>query len=882
MTVASDVLSVDHDTDGSTVDFPIPFYFIANTDIVASLITAGVSSPLTNGTDFTVTGAGGQNGGTLTTANVEAAGSTLHIERLVALTQETQYQQNDAFPAKTTEKALDKLTMMVQQVSAVVGGGLPNLSRALLLGVGDINGSGAYRANGNRIQDLADPVNPQDGATRKFVQTEVGKVLTDGAGQYVLGLLSDPLGAYRIGYRDAVYAHPPTTVADQLLSHDGQLAALTNLLNFSNLPLATSPAADADLLTIQQAGVNKRITVATIRVEFATVATQQAAIATAAAQAAAQARDGALLGAFVFGTTAAGLAATTSGQYFSVVATDSNQYVTLLLNSGGTAVPVKVYPSAAYVDSVAAEVQGARAGSPTLNDRINAIVSSVGGTQVSYNGLQGQLQTFRPTADEGRYDPAGQSDIDPSTPQALTVTLPKMIVSRFDADIVIPPTSVTFDPATSTSVTNEAFTLHYDAQGPYNFPGDRLAYLDVQSLVLKRASDGATLSTPGDYNYKEGSGMVWGTQNIADFACLATYTGRGRRYDRVCVNPNTGEILIVKGTDRIVDAAEYRPAEPDGLRTMYWAYVDYRGVTLLAARNFNGYARGGLASADYTRHLDWCKARLVKTIGKALRGGTIRLIGYGDSITAQGGGNPAPDGSVGNQLIPNLDRDKISGYYTTPDQPEVYGRMPPDTQALYPLYDHGDGLGPVHVHLGWDWYLKAALERLGAIVTYRNWGVGGTTSESTITSGLYNGRQPDRLAAATGDGADVAVIAFGMNELGQPYSFANIVAIVRAFQAQGAECIIVTPPMISSTGLRAPIEQWRDTTHQMIEAARATDSAFINCAMIEDAPGYGVSGIPPRDACWINGFNHPGPMQLGIIGRALAELVGVVLPKGWM
>jgi len=303
---------------------------------------------------------------------------------------------------------------------------------------------------------------------------------------------------------------------------------------------------------------------------------------------------------------------------------------------------------------------------------------------------------------------------------------------------------------------------------------------------------------------------------------------------------------------------------------------------LLPARNFNGYARAGLASADHTRYLDWCRARLPKTIGRALRGQSIRLIGYGDSITAQGGGNPAPDGSAGNQLVPNLDRDKLNGYYTTDQQPQIYGRMPADTQALYPKYDHGDGLGQIHVHLGFNWYLKSALERLGGVVEYRNWGVGGTTSEPTLTSGLYNGRHPERLNRAVADGGHLAVIAFGMNELGQPYSFANIVAIVRAFQATGHECLVVTPPMISATGLRAPIEQWRDTTHQMIEAARATDSAFINCAMLDDFPGYGVSGIPPREACWINGFNHPGPTHLGIVGRALAEIVGVTLPVGWM
>ena len=149
-----------------------------------------------------------------------------------------------------------------------------------------------------------------------------------------------------------------------------------------------------------------------------------------------------------------------------------------------------------------------------MNDRLNAIVSSVGGTQISYGGLQAQLQTYRPTADEARLDPAGQTDVDPTTPQPLTLTLPKMIVSRFDADIVVPPTAVTFDPVSTNAVTNEAFILHYDAQGPYNFPGDRLHYLDVTGLTLKRASDGTVLTNPTDYQYKEGSGMVWGPRTF--------------------------------------------------------------------------------------------------------------------------------------------------------------------------------------------------------------------------------------------------------------------------------------------------------------------------------------------------------------------------------
>lgn len=132
MTVASDVQDVTYATDGSTVGFPIPFYFLADAHIGASLIAAdGTLTELFLGSDFSIAGAGNPDGGTLTTLTVRPAGFKLHICRSVPVTQETQYQQNDAFPAKTTEKALDKLTMIDQQHAASIG-------RALQVPMSDI------------------------------------------------------------------------------------------------------------------------------------------------------------------------------------------------------------------------------------------------------------------------------------------------------------------------------------------------------------------------------------------------------------------------------------------------------------------------------------------------------------------------------------------------------------------------------------------------------------------------------------------------------------------------------------------------------------------------------------------------------------------------
>lgn len=159
MTVTSSVQRADYSTDGITSRFAIPFYFLNATHISVSVTTAaGVIHDLVLGSDYSVSGAGNEIGGEIQTFGVWGPGGHLSIYRSVPATQETQFQQNDPFPSKTTEKALDKLTMLAQQTSA-------NVQRALTLGLRDVDGSGAYRANNNRISDLGTPVADTDAAT---------------------------------------------------------------------------------------------------------------------------------------------------------------------------------------------------------------------------------------------------------------------------------------------------------------------------------------------------------------------------------------------------------------------------------------------------------------------------------------------------------------------------------------------------------------------------------------------------------------------------------------------------------------------------------------------------------------------------------------------
>ena len=108
---------------------------------------------------------------------------------------------------------------------------------------------------------------------------------------------------------------------------------------------------NADVATVEAAKNTAIITsipaaVALVDTAVAATAAGQATVAKVAAE---LARDAAQLSAGIYATTAAGLAATTTGKYFSVPSADSAEYLILYLNNAGVAVEQKRYPSAAAI-----------------------------------------------------------------------------------------------------------------------------------------------------------------------------------------------------------------------------------------------------------------------------------------------------------------------------------------------------------------------------------------------------------------------------------------------------------------------------------------------------------------------------------------------------
>lgn len=156
MTVNTATSTASYTGNGTTQVFSVPFYFLVDTDLKVSKKSAatGVTSVLTLNSDYTLSGAGNNAGGSMTALAAPASGDQIYIERNVSAVQQTSYPFNAPFPSSSHEKALDRLTMLVQQQGASV---LRTLMRDVL--------STAYNAGGNTITGLAAGVGSTDAAT---------------------------------------------------------------------------------------------------------------------------------------------------------------------------------------------------------------------------------------------------------------------------------------------------------------------------------------------------------------------------------------------------------------------------------------------------------------------------------------------------------------------------------------------------------------------------------------------------------------------------------------------------------------------------------------------------------------------------------------------
>lgn len=114
MTVSTLATRVFYAGDGASLTFAVPFPFLSRTHLRATRFRVGVAPETL--TIVSATGEGNPAGGSVTLSGPVGSAWSLLIERDTPETQETDYTPNDAFPAETHERGLDKLTMLIQEL----------------------------------------------------------------------------------------------------------------------------------------------------------------------------------------------------------------------------------------------------------------------------------------------------------------------------------------------------------------------------------------------------------------------------------------------------------------------------------------------------------------------------------------------------------------------------------------------------------------------------------------------------------------------------------------------------------------------------------------------------------------------------------------------
>ena len=117
MSVSSTTTKVSASGDASTAGFNYTFKIFADSEMqVIIRASNGVETIKTLSTHYNVSGAGADAGGTVTftSGNIPASGQTVVLRRNLALTQGTDYVENDPFPAESHDDGLDRLTMIAQ------------------------------------------------------------------------------------------------------------------------------------------------------------------------------------------------------------------------------------------------------------------------------------------------------------------------------------------------------------------------------------------------------------------------------------------------------------------------------------------------------------------------------------------------------------------------------------------------------------------------------------------------------------------------------------------------------------------------------------------------------------------------------------------------
>jgi hypothetical protein len=122
MTISSTTVRNSYSGNGSTTVFAYTFKILDDDEIqVIIRSSTGTETTKIKTTHYTVSGVGSSGGGNITFLTAPGATETVVLKRNTTKTQETDYVANDPFPANSHEEALDRVTMIAQEIQEELG-----------------------------------------------------------------------------------------------------------------------------------------------------------------------------------------------------------------------------------------------------------------------------------------------------------------------------------------------------------------------------------------------------------------------------------------------------------------------------------------------------------------------------------------------------------------------------------------------------------------------------------------------------------------------------------------------------------------------------------------------------------------------------------------
>jgi len=213
MTVSTTTSRASYSGNGTNHSFAYGFKIFADGDLSVIIRSSdGTETTKTLNTHYVVTGAGSDSGGNVlfkyntgdatdahysATDNRPQTGETVVILRQLDLTQGTDYVANDPFPAESHEDALDRLTMITQQLDEAVGRSL-KVSQTNVIATSEFTVGASDRANKILSFDTSGDLTVTEGKVDSVTATASG--LTEGASPTATATYTGSTGALAIAF----------------------------------------------------------------------------------------------------------------------------------------------------------------------------------------------------------------------------------------------------------------------------------------------------------------------------------------------------------------------------------------------------------------------------------------------------------------------------------------------------------------------------------------------------------------------------------------------------------------------------------------------------------------------------------------------------------